>query len=224
VEIDPSTAGFNLHVTLAISPLRQGEVPAAARVLSGAFARDGIISHFFTGRRGRVAYPALFRSILYEHVDSGVVNAAWSPDRRLLGVAIWASPHLSPPSFGARLMSRVGLVEARLLFPFRSRELLSGLNQLSHLPPDQVRWHLVFVAVEPARHGEGIGAALLAPGLALADAEGVPSALETPFPETYPFYRRLGFEVVGTVTPFTGLAPLTIMTREPRTPETGKRG
>lgn len=54
-------------------------------------------------------------------------------------------------------------------------------------------WYLSILGVSPERQGQGVGAALLQPTLAEADARGVPCYLETFGEHTLGFYRRVGF-------------------------------
>jgi GNAT superfamily N-acetyltransferase len=59
-------------------------------------------------------------------------------------------------------------------------------------------WYLSIVGVAPSAQGQGIGARLLEPTLAEADAAGVPCYLETLDNLNPCFFRRLGFSAVGT--------------------------
>ena len=51
--------------------------------------------------------------------------------------------------------------------------------------------------MEPSQQGTGVGAALLRPALARADAEGVPCYLETQNGRNVGFYGKQGFRVVS---------------------------
>ena len=81
--------------------------------------------------------------------------------------------------------------------------------------PEEPHWYLAFVGVDPALQRTGVGSRLLAPVQALADHDGLPCYLETPFPETHAFYRRLGFEVATLTQPFAGAPGLWTMVRPP---------
>jgi len=61
--------------------------------------------------------------------------------------------------------------------------------------PAVPHWYLHVVGCRPEQQGRGYGSAAIAPGLARADADGVPVYLETANEENLPFYRRLGFAV-----------------------------
>jgi len=57
-------------------------------------------------------------------------------------------------------------------------------------------WYLAGIGVDPARQREGIGGALLAPGVDAADRVGIPTALLTNAERNLSFYGAHGFEVV----------------------------
>ena len=67
------------------------------------------------------------------------------------------------------------------------------------LHPAYPHMYLWFLAVEPARHGGGIGRALLAELHADSAARGVPTYLETGTPANVPFYEGDGYEVLGEI-------------------------
>ena len=58
-------------------------------------------------------------------------------------------------------------------------------------------WYLSIVGVHPAAQGRGLGASVLAPGLAAVDQAGAACFLETYNERSLPFYGRLGFAVAG---------------------------
>ena len=57
-------------------------------------------------------------------------------------------------------------------------------------------WYLSAVGVDPARHGEGLGSALVRRGIERAERDGRPIYLETGTESNVRFYERLGFEVL----------------------------
>jgi ribosomal protein S18 acetylase RimI-like enzyme len=63
-------------------------------------------------------------------------------------------------------------------------------------PRDPV-WFLALVGVDPDRQRQGLGRAVISPGLAAADAEHSPAFLETQDPANLSFYESLGFTVVA---------------------------
>ena len=61
----------------------------------------------------------------------------------------------------------------------------------------QDAWYLSIAGIDPAGQGQGLGASVLAPGLAAVDAARAACFLETYNERSLPFYGRLGFLVAG---------------------------
>ena len=61
----------------------------------------------------------------------------------------------------------------------------------------QDAWYLSIAGIHPDAQGRGLGASVLAPGLAAVDAAGAACFLETYNERSLPFYARLGFVVAG---------------------------
>ncbi len=74
-------------------------------------------------------------------------------------------------------------------------------------------WVLQYIGVRAAARGTGLGAALVAPMLAVADRDGLPTALISSNPRNVPFYERHGFAVQAEVTSPDGAATLRPMAR-----------
>jgi uncharacterized protein YcbX len=68
--------------------------------------------------------------------------------------------------------------------------------------------------IDSGLRGRNIGAQLMAPVLKAADAAMLPCYLETPFSQTLPFYRKLGYEATSEPRPFTGAPQLWATTRK----------
>ena len=68
-------------------------------------------------------------------------------------------------------------------------------------------WYLAGIGVDPAAQRQGIGSALLGPGVTAAAVSGLPTVLLTNNEANLPFYESHGFVVV----------------RQGRTPEGGPR-
>jgi len=76
-------------------------------------------------------------------------------------------------------------------------------------------WYLSIVAVAPQAQGRGLGARLLAPTLAEADAAGAVCYLETFGRRTRGFYERLSFLTCAEINEPTTQAQYAVMTRLP---------
>jgi GNAT superfamily N-acetyltransferase len=81
---------------------------------------------------------------------------------------------------------------------------------------EETAWYLSIVGVSPAAQGRGIGASILAPTLAEADAAGVTCYLETFDRRNPAFYERLGFAAIGNHFEPTVGADYAIMCRYPK--------
>ena len=170
------------------------DAPAVADLLTAAFADyplwEWVESDDVARRRSLRGFyeadtadtMALGDSDLLLDEDGGLVAAAiWVPSEHL------ATGFLTAPGLEAHWSGAAG---ARLQSMMRVMEAMA---------PSEPHWYLDLLAVDPTRQGGGLGATVLAPGLARADAAGRPSALETARPRTVRFYERLGFEVTEEV-------------------------
>lgn len=109
------------------------------------------------------------------------------------GAAFWLAPGVEPDP--EPLMAHL---EATLPAD-RKAALLAGLEIQASLHPHEPHWYLPFIGVRAEAQGRGIGAALLAHGLARADRNGLPVYLEATSRRSVPLYRRFGFGTIGVV-------------------------
>lgn len=203
-------------MNVSVGRLGSPECGRASRLLARAFADDPVITWFLYGRlRRRIAFPAFFRAVLEEMLPSGQVDAAHG-DGNLIGVAAWLPPDAREPEAGARRSAARQRALVRMLFPRASNGLFAGFAAMEHFHPAAPHWYLAFVGIEPMVQSHGIGRALLAPALEIADQTQTLCYLETPFPRTHRFYERLGFVRQRELNPFFG-APQGAITflREP---------
>jgi ribosomal protein S18 acetylase RimI-like enzyme len=171
------------------------DADAIGALFARAFADDPVTSWVTPDarRRARVLerlntaiarYEGITREATYAAVNGGeIVGAAiWQPPGRL--PVTWRSIRFAL-SAGATLgrdiprMSRAGAAAARAR-------------------PRERHWYLQLLGVDPRLQGTGVGSALVRAHLPRVDAEGMPAHLETTV-ENLEFYRRLGFESVGSV-------------------------
>ena len=75
---------------------------------------------------------------------------------------------------------------------------LSFFVEMAAVHPAEPHWYLEGLGTHPDWQRRGIASAVLAPVLDLCDADGLPAYLETQKESNVPFYRRHGFEVIGT--------------------------
>jgi len=122
------------------------------------------------------------------------------PGSRLAGyvLAFWSRPELPWPEWT------------------QLRQGLAVLDLMERLHPKDPHWYVQTLGVDPGHQGQGVGKALLQGAADLADADGLPTYLETTNPVNLPIYRRFGFEVAEEVTLPGGFPPLWSMRRPPR--------
>jgi GNAT superfamily N-acetyltransferase len=186
------------------------DISAISTVLTHAFFADPVFGWTFPDddrRRNLDALNAVFARPYVRHGESYLTDDA-------NGAALWLPPGEQLVSgdeeaeFVRELEETAGPDAGRLF------ELLEIFDR--HHPEGTYRV-LQLLAVEPAYQGRGIGAALIAPGLARSDLEGVPTYLEATTERSVPFYARHGFEGIGEIALPEGPS-LYPMWREPSSP------
>jgi ribosomal protein S18 acetylase RimI-like enzyme len=173
----------------AITPLDNADRSAAVATITAAFADDPV---------ERWLWPA---DELYERSFPDFVVAFGGPafaEGTVWGldgagaVAVWLAPGREADE------DAVVSVLTESVAPEQHEDLYSVVDQMATAHPSYPHWYLPWLAVKPARQGQGLGAKLLAHCLEIVDADGLPVFLETPNPRTVPLYERHGFEVVAT--------------------------
>jgi GNAT superfamily N-acetyltransferase len=197
-----------------VRPVRRADVPTLTERLVRAFADDPVANFMFAGdRRRRLGLHSFFTSqIKRQYLPGGHVYTT----EDLAGAAVWGSPD----------RHRNGLTELLQLLPTapflvsaRAVRALRLLFEVDSLHPKEPHWYLATLGTAPERQGQGVGAALLQPALALADRDGMPAYLESSKECNVSFYTRFGFEVVEELHSAVGSPPMWRMWREPRVPE-----
>ena len=171
------------------------DIPGLAAVMARAFARDPFYG-FLAGdapersQRMRDGWSGILR-----FGSSGSSDTYTTDDRA--GVALWLPPGYRGPSTIDSLRQMPAL--ARLAGWRRLRmvgDAVASLEQHRHRHVPSPHFYLSAIGVDPARQGQGIGTALMQPGLERADRDGVPAYLETAVARNVLLYERLGFDVV----------------------------
>ena len=198
-------------------PLLENQIEQAGDLFARAFHDDPLNVYALPDEEARArSNPTYFSAFVkYGHLAGEV----WTTEGTLDGVAVWippdtgvdTRPDLEDRSGISALPSTVGVVAVD-----RKREVFDHLDRLHERDAEDPHWYLMFIGVEPNRQRQGVGSALLQPALSRADAEGMPSYLETFQPTNVPFYLKHGFEiVVEDVEPRSGIRFWTFR-REPR--------
>jgi ribosomal protein S18 acetylase RimI-like enzyme len=172
--------------------LRDDQLAEASAVLGRAFHDDPAWSWVLRNARHR----ARLLPWLFEMGFRMTEAELWTTAGPVLGCARWLPPGRPHVNGGAA-------ARALLQTPFRvrtaTRRFLAygrAVDELRFRAVPEPHWYLAGIGVEPVRRREGIGGALLAPGVDAADRAGIPTALLTNAEQNLSFYRRHGFEVV----------------------------
>jgi GNAT superfamily N-acetyltransferase len=154
--------------------------------VTAAFAEDPAWAFLLNGEYERLA-PEFAGALFDLRVDCGNV---WVSDD-LATVSMWDGP-----ASGDQQPPRVREIWARYVAvagePAHDR-LIAYKYALAAAAPADAYWYLGVLATHPARRGEGLATAALAPGLAEADSGAIACCLETSTEANRRFYERRGF-------------------------------
>jgi GNAT superfamily N-acetyltransferase len=186
----------------------------AVAALARAFFPDPLFGFFSPDKlREYHMLPKVFDAFI---ADAGPFDRCWAAldDGHVVGAAVWVPPGGMPRSTRRETMMQLRV--GRLLITGQNRRLgLKLLDAVDKVHPSEPHWYLALLGTDPVMRGRGAGGALLQPGLAAADAEGLPAYLETQKEDNLGFYARYGFEVTHEVR-VPGAPPVWGMQRAPR--------
>jgi ribosomal protein S18 acetylase RimI-like enzyme len=135
--------------------------------------------------------------------DDYSVAALWiPPERAELKLPWWEEVRLFPT-----IMTFTGLTGLSRVDAFRKAAD-------KHHPKDKPHFYLMTIGVDPKFQGQGLGSALLDANLAMVDAKGLPSYLESSNEKNVPLYKRHGYQVINEFRPAPDGPPLWGMWRE----------
>jgi GNAT superfamily N-acetyltransferase len=166
---------------------------AVLDVCTAAFVTEPAFAHFF-GTDYEPHARSFLGFLLDLRLDGGIVWVE-EVDGRVVAASLW-----DPPG-GTQLPesdqnARWDAVAAT--FPPDATARLDSYDEAVHsFGPTGDHYYLGVLASDPNARGRGHGAAVLRPGLEAADAEGLPSFLETGTESNLTFYSRFGFDVTG---------------------------
>jgi GNAT superfamily N-acetyltransferase len=193
-----------------VRPATAADAPALVAMLTRAFADDPFYHWLLRAPRSRERYARRFfgwqlrRLLPQDQVTMTADGAA---------VALWALPDRWRESTWEALRLFAGVAPAMATY---LPGVVRGLNQVDRRHPKQPHLYLALLGCDPPAQGQGRGSAALAPGLALADREGLPAYLETSKERNLDFYARFGFRVTEEVAMPGGGPSLWLMWRAAR--------
>jgi GNAT superfamily N-acetyltransferase len=167
------------------------DVPQMAHVQMRAFEDDPLITWMLPAddfrRRATLLFDCMLRASMIHGstytTDDAVCTAVWSPPEA------WAFSEEQMEMMAGPFAEAAGE---------RADRALSFFFGMAEVHPSEPHWYLEGLGTHPDWQRRGIASAVLAPVLGLCDADGLPAYLETQKESNLPFYRRHGFEVVGT--------------------------
>ena len=175
---------MSLDAPLGVRVATAADRAAVVATTVAAFAADPAWAFILGDAYDRVA-PLFAGALFDQRVEQGTVWVASDAS----SVAMWDRPGGPDPRVRDRAWaafhgSAGADVEARL-------SAYDGA--LEAVGPKQPFWYLGVLATHPAAAGRGGATRVLQPGLARADADGLPTALETSSLANREFYARRGF-------------------------------
>lgn len=179
--------------------------------------------HLLPGERRRA--KVLPRYLLSDARDAcrfgtlfGVDAPSTAAPGAFLGAAAWIPPEAYPVSLARQVRQ---LLDLAPVLPWGWAAAAEGrrgqrANREEHRvhPP---HFYLRAIGVDPAAQGKGIGAALMAPVLAMADERGTGCFLQTATAGNAAWYARFGFTIAATYRPTPTWPTVWAMWRAPRT-------
>jgi GNAT superfamily N-acetyltransferase len=205
--------GFAVE-TLVLDARTLDEVAVVARE---AFADDPFFRFLSPNeklrRRGLAIY---WRGAVAALAERGLTLGVRRGDGRLVGVAAFVRPGGYPLPALSQIRQSGSALRALVAPPAAIVPGTKYLLAIDKAHPREPLWYLEMLVVEPAAQRGGVGAALQDHVYAMADAEQLPSYLETQKEDNLVYYRRFGYELVDELHPVKNGPPLWTMRREPR--------
>lgn len=160
----------------------------------------------------------IHRSVLAHAGPGAHVRTVRTSNDRIVGVALWLPTGRYPLPVLTQLAQLPGSLRAFLRRPETMRRGYVYVKAAAQAHPTEPHWYLYLLMADPPIQRQGVGAALMHDGLALIDAEGVGTSLETQNEDNIAYYARFGFELRATLRPLAEGPSLYSLWRPPRRP------
>ena len=174
-----------------VRPITDADIPTAVDTLARAFADYSYTRHVIAADDHE---ERIRRSQELWLTRIGMVyGRVWVADEGR-AVAVWAVPGQDPSPALAELGPIFGELSG-------DRAAASAAADAAIAPyrPQEPGWFLGTVGTAPEAQGQGLGSAVLIPGIQEAERAGYPAFLETSSEANVRFYERLGFKVTADV-------------------------
>jgi len=178
-----------------VIPLAKQHYEQARKAMGRAFEDYPLLRYVMPDDRRRLSVAnALYGGIIRYCLHYG--ESYTNPE--VAGAACWLPPERPFPTFLRMIRARMHWLPFQLGWTAFSR--LDAFDKVASQMHRQYgpgpHWYLWAIGVAPERQGQGVGAGLMRPILARADAGGLPCYLETHKEMNTLIYARSGFEVV----------------------------
>lgn len=174
----------------AVRAARGHETQRVLDTLTLAFAADPAVRWLFPSAQQYLCYfPAFAQAFGGGAIADGTAYLCEDD----AGAALWLRPDAVSDEVALVALLEESLDERDKPVAFQVFEEMAGYH------PEEPHWYLPLVGVDPTRHNEGYGSALMAHALRLCDETARPAYLESSNPRNIPLYRRFGFEVIGEI-------------------------
>ena len=176
--------------TLPVKSATSSDSDDVIAVLTLAFSTDPGARWTYPDSHKYLRYfPDIIRAFGGRALEHGTAHYV----EGFLGAALWLPPDVQPDEDEMMtLMQRT--VDESTICDFRQ-----VMEHTGRYRPTEPHWYLPLTGVDPAHQGNGYGSALMNHALARFDRQEQLAYLESTNPRNVPFYKRHGFEVLGTV-------------------------
>lgn len=178
--------------------LKRVDKGPAAEVYARAFRDYPMVTHYWPDPERRARHLTWYLGCAIEYgLRYGEVYT--TPD--VAGIAVWLPPGQTHITTWRYFLAGYLPIALRMGIRQFFTETMPSDEWVQQVHEEIVpgpHWYLWGIAVDPKRQGQGIGTALMRPGLERADAQHLPCYLETHDEVNVLFYTRRGFDLVRT--------------------------
>lgn len=173
-----------------VTVTNDADVDHAIATLVLAFSADPVARWIYSDADHYLRHiPRLFRALGTSSFGAGAAQR--SSDG--LGVALWLPPGVHAED------EPLEAVIAETIAAEKRADVGAAFERTEQYRPTEAHWYLSLIGVEALHRNKGCGAALLEYGLRQCDREHRPAYLWSSNPLNISFYKRHGFEIVGTI-------------------------
>ena len=181
--------------TVHVRVLKAGDTTAAGALLAASHSNYPAFRTLFPDPqvRSRVLLAFQTAAVRDATADGSAVGAFLTD--QLAGVALWQPPGRFPLNAIRKARMTPALARVAIAAPRAFPRFARSGAALEKMFPAEPVWYLEALGVHPNAQRRGVGAALLAAGLAIVDGDQLTCHLHTSDHANVEYYRRWGFEL-----------------------------